>query len=106
MFESLADMARDSFYLEPQIYFDCNNEMLIENCRKIEEYNEIFMQISSGRLCIRIWGEGLSASDFRAGGLIIRGKISKVEFSERSRNHHDDPAEEQNKDMRKGKEAV
>jgi len=100
MFDRIADLARDTFYLEPQIYFDCNRELLIENCRKIEEYNEIFMQLLSGRLCIRIWGTDLSASDFRANGLIIHGRISKVEFIERSGHNGKASDTEQNKDMR------
>lgn len=106
MFERITDIARDTFYLEPQIYFDCDHELLIENCQKIEEYNEIFMQLISGRLCIRIWGTGLSASDFRANGLIVQGKISKVEFIERSRQNdkHSDPEPDTN--LRKRPEAV
>lgn len=89
MFDKFADKARDTFYLNPQIYFDCNNELLIENCSRIEEYNEVFMQLVSGKLCIQIWGNDLRAYDFKANGLIVRGKISKVEFIERRRKNEE-----------------
>ncbi len=82
--EKFTDKARDLFYLTPQIHFDCNRELVIENCRRIEEYNDVFMKLISGRLCIQIWGSGLRAYDFKTKGLIIRGRISQVEFIERS----------------------
>lgn len=95
LFNKFADKARDTFYLNPQIYFDCNNELLIENCSRIEEYNEVFMQLVSGKLCIQIWGSNLRAYDFKANGLIVRGKISKVEFIERSGRKNEESTERQ-----------
>lgn len=86
MFNRIKEKGLDTFYLNPQIYFDCNHELLIENCKRIEEYNEIFMRLVSGGLYIQIWGNGLRAYDFKAKGLIVRGKISRVEFIERGSN--------------------
>lgn len=98
MFERFADKARDTFYLNPQIHFDCNKELLIENCRRIEEYNEVFMRLISGRLCIHIWGSDLRAYDFKTKGLIVRGKISQIEFIERSGRRNEKSAERLRKD--------
>lgn len=83
LFNKIKEKGLDTFYLEPQIYFDCNHELLIENCGRIEEYNEIFMRLVSGSLFIQIWGSDLRAFDFKAKGLIVRGKIERVEFIER-----------------------
>lgn len=83
MFEKVSDKARDLFYLNPLMHLDSNKELLIENCRRIEEYNEIFMRLISGDLCIHIWGSGLKAYDFKTKGLIVKGKISQIEFIER-----------------------
>ncbi|MBR3759406.1 MAG: YabP/YqfC family sporulation protein [Ruminococcus sp.] len=83
MFNRIKEKGLDTFYLNPQIYFDCNRELLIENCKRIEEYNEIFMRLVSGTLYIQIWGNDLRAYDFKSKGLVVRGKISRVEFIER-----------------------
>ena len=53
------------------------------------------MQLVSGKLCIQIWGSDLRAYDFKANGLIVRGKISKVEFIERSGRKNEESAERQ-----------
>ena len=93
MFEKLAGKAMDTLYMTPQIHFNCDKEMLIENCRRIEEYNEVFMRLVSGRLYINIWGCGLRAYDFKTQGLIIRGRISRVEFMERGAVKGEESAE-------------
>lgn len=103
MFNRVKEKGLDAFYLNPQIYFDCNHELLIENCKRIEEYNEIFMRLVSGRLYIQIWGNGLRAYDFKAKGLIVRGKISRVEFIERSGEGNGQNDSRKNQDKRTGK---
>ena len=83
MFGLLADIAADSLWLKPQIYFDCDREMVIENCRRIEEYNEVCIRLVSDRLGITVWGSSLEADAYGSGGLVIRGRITQVEFEER-----------------------
>ena len=100
MFRKIADMARDELYLSPQIHFDCDRELLVENCRRIEEYNDVFISLVSGRLNIHIWGSGLKAYDFRTSGLVIRGRISQVEFIERGRKSDEEPASGLHKNKR------
>ena len=70
--------------MNPGMHIESNKELLIENCRRIEEYNEVFMRLISGHLCIQIWGSDLKAYDFKTRGLIVRGKISQIEFIERN----------------------
>ena len=41
------------------------------------------MRLISGDLCIQIWGSNLKAYDFKTKGLIVRGKITQIEFIER-----------------------
>ncbi len=84
LFDKIADKSRDILYMNPGMHLESNRELLIENCRRIEEYNEAFMRLISGGLCIQIWGNGLKAYDFKTKGLIIRGKISQIEFIERN----------------------
>jgi hypothetical protein len=101
MFEKLADSARDRLFLNSGIYIESNKVMTIENCERIEEYNDIFMQMLSGGLIIRVWGSGLRAYDYRTRGLVIRGRISQIEFAER-KGRADREAETADKDKRTG----
>ena len=56
MFGKIADTAREKLFLESGIYIEGNRVMTIENCERIEEYNDIFMQMISGGLMVRVWG--------------------------------------------------
>ena len=84
MFENLHEKMRGSFSLGAGIHMDGNRELIIENCSRIEEYDEVFMQLISGRLRVQIWGNSLRAFDFKTHGVVIRGKISRIELVERS----------------------
>ncbi|MBD5159999.1 MAG: YabP/YqfC family sporulation protein [Ruminococcus sp.] len=90
MFRKIADKTLETFYLTPLIHMDGNKEILIENCKRIEEYSEIFMSVISGRLCINIWGDNLRACDFNKNGLMISGKISHIEFTERNSGNNEE----------------
>ena len=84
--------------MNPGIHMESNRELLIENCQRIEEYNEVFMRLVSGRLCIQIWGTDLKAYDFKIKGLIIKGRISQIEFIERNGRKNAQSAERLRKD--------
>lgn len=101
MFRKISDITYDKLCVQPQIHFDCNREMLIENCRRIEEYNEVFMRLISGSMYINVWGSGLRAFDFKTRGLIIRGRFSRIEFEERSSASNERSAERLHKNNRK-----
>lgn len=98
MFDKIADKTRDKLYMNPGIHIESNREVLIENCRRIEEYNEVFIKIISGRLCIQIWGSDLKAYDFKTKGLIVRGRLSQIEFIERTGKRNAQSAERLRKD--------
>ncbi len=84
----LSEKASDALFLSTGIHMESNRELFIENCRRIEEYNEVFMKLVSGRLYIHIWGSNLRAYDFKTKGLIVKGRISQIEFIERKRGKH------------------
>ena len=54
MFDKIAEKTKEALYLDPGMHIESNRELLIENCRRIEEYNEVFMKLVSGHLCIQI----------------------------------------------------
>ncbi|MBQ1464287.1 MAG: YabP/YqfC family sporulation protein [Ruminococcus sp.] len=81
----MIDEIKDFLCMTPAMWFEGNRGFTIENCSRIEEYNDIFMQLAAGGLTIRIWGSGLRASDFATGGLAVSGRIISVEFEERGK---------------------
>ena len=97
MFEKIADSTRDALFLNAGIYIEDNKIMTVENCERIEEYNDIFIQLLSGGLIIRVWGDELRACGYRTKGLVIRGHIARIEFDKRKGRSH---ADEKDKDKR------
>ena len=87
MFEWLAELTRETLYLDTSIHISGNKELIIDSCQRIEEYNEVFMRLLSGGLYVN-----------------IRGCIESIEFTERSRRHETEN-EAKHKDKRKGETA-
>lgn len=65
------------------IHITGNNEVFLENCRRIEEYNEVFIKVRTKKLYIEVWGNDLRAFDFKTDSLVIKGKISRIELIEK-----------------------
>ena len=65
------------------IHINGNHEIFLENCRRIEEYNEVFIKVRTKTLYIEVWGNNLRAFDFKTDSLIIQGKISRIDFIEK-----------------------
>ncbi len=65
------------------IHIAGNYEVLLENCQRIEEYNEVFIKVKAKKLWVEVWGNNLRAFDFKTDSLIIRGKISRIELIEK-----------------------
>ena len=57
-----------------------NTHLEIENCKKILEYNDIFIKIQTATITICIYGNDLKISDYNTDGLIIDGILSSIEF--------------------------
>ena len=58
-----------------------NRDVLVENCRRILELNDVLVRLRTGRLSIQIWGQGLTVTDLNAGGVRVSGEIRNVELT-------------------------
>lgn len=87
MFGKASEKMREVLYLETGIHIAGNRELVLENCRRIEECSDVFMCMTAEKLTVKIWGNDLRAYDFNTGGIIIRGKITQIELEERRRRH-------------------
>ena len=92
MFEKLSGRADELLSPVSGIHIESNRELVVENCRRIEECDEVFMQFISGHLRVQVWGSGLRAYDHKTGGLVIRGRISRVELAERRHRRDEESA--------------
>jgi sporulation protein YqfC len=68
------------FYYNSVIHIIDDTEVEIENCRKIEECDEIFVKLRTRNLVIKIWGNNLKLDDFNAEGVRVKGRITSVEL--------------------------
>lgn len=74
------EKGREFLYLNTIIQMKDNKEVIIENCKKIVEYNDIFLELKTSSLILRIWGQKLMIDDYKTSGLIVRGIIDSIEF--------------------------
>ena len=68
------------FYLDTNISITDNTEVIVENCKKILEYNDILIKIATSTVTFQIWGKDLVIKNYEDKGLIIKGIISSIEF--------------------------
>lgn len=83
MFDKLTENTQRALFMEAGIHISGNRELILENCRRIVECSDVLMSLSCGRILVNVWGSDLRAFDYKTGGLVIRGKISRVELEER-----------------------
>jgi len=58
-----------------------NSYMEIENCRRIMEYNDIYLKVRAvSGLVVEVWGANLRLSDYNTDGISVRGKIASIEL--------------------------
>lgn len=74
------NIIRKNLYLNTNMSITDNTEIVLENCKKILEYNDIYIKISTSTITFQIWGKELEITDFEGKGLIIKGKFSSIEF--------------------------
>lgn len=57
-----------------------NSGIYFDRCRRLLECSDMLVQLELGGHKVAVWGHGLSASDYAAGGLHVTGTICAVEF--------------------------
>lgn len=80
MDKNIIETGRNFLYLNTLIHISDNSEVIIENCKKILEYNDIFLKVRTANLDVQIWGEDLRIHDYKINAVIVNGKISSIEL--------------------------
>ena len=60
-----------------------NQELRIENCRHILEYNDIRIVIQTQELQISVWGKSLQVDTYATDGVLIHGTLQSIELEQR-----------------------
>ncbi len=76
----VSKLVRSRTYLNTYMALTDNTHMEIENCKKILEYNDVYVKIRTATLTVSIWGQDLRLSDYNTDGIVVNGKFSSVEF--------------------------
>jgi sporulation protein YqfC len=74
-------------YLDTYLHLHGNEQLRVENCRRILEYNDVLVRVQTRDMTVEIWGSGLRVYDYNDSSIVVRGKISSVHLTqERKRN--------------------
>ena len=57
-----------------------NTDIYFDRCRRLLECSEMLVLVETGGHRIAVWGHGLFASDYAAGGLHVSGTICAIEY--------------------------
>ena len=70
-------------YLDSYLHLHGNRQLRLENCRRVLECNDLRVRLETRDLTVEIWGTGLRVFDYSDNSVLVRGKISSVQLSER-----------------------
>lgn len=81
--EEIIDSARKTLMINTNMQITDNSSVEIDNCKKIIEYNDIYVKIKTSNLIVEVWGRNLSIDDYNTGGVEIKGVITNLEISKK-----------------------
>ncbi|MBQ8905988.1 MAG: YabP/YqfC family sporulation protein [Ruminococcus sp.] len=72
--------ARELFYMNTSIQILDNTTVITEQYTRLLEINELLVRLITGNLLLSVWGNSLSVTDLKAGGVRITGTITSLEL--------------------------
>ena len=71
-------------YLDTYLHLHGNQRLRVENCRRILEYNDVLVRLQTVDMIVEIWGSRLRVADYNDSSVIVTGKISSLNLTEKS----------------------
>ena len=59
-------------------------DVLVENCRSINECNEIMVRVSTKENDVEIWGSELKVTNYTNTSMLVEGRINSVNVTRKS----------------------
>lgn len=81
--KKIFERVRDLAFMDSQIQIIGNKEVLVDGCKKILEYDDVFVKVSTWNMIVNIWGSELTVNDFGSGEIFVCGKIQSIELENR-----------------------
>ncbi len=78
--ERYLEFPREVYTKDPKLTIVGFNEMLIENYKGIQEYEEFYIKINTHIGIININGFSLSLEQMTGDDIMVRGKIDSIDF--------------------------
>ncbi|GHU52411.1 hypothetical protein FACS1894132_01990 [Clostridia bacterium] len=66
--------------MNTNIQIQNNTSVIITDCRRIIECDEVMVRFETSKLLITIFGKNLRINDFLSGGLEVYGEIESIEM--------------------------
>lgn len=76
----VAKYVKKRLYLNTYMNMTDNTRLELENCKRILEYNDVYVKLKTSTLTVGIWGENLRLYDYNSDGIVVEGKFSSIEF--------------------------
>jgi len=76
----IIEKGQSLLYFNTIIQITDNKEVIIENCKKIIEYNDIFLKVKTRNMTVQVWGQKLQIDDYNTEGIIVKGIIESIEL--------------------------
>ncbi len=61
-----------------------DSSVLVENCRSINECNEIMVRVSTKENDVEIWGSELKVTNYTNTSMLVEGRINSVNVTRKS----------------------
>lgn len=83
MEKELKSTARELLCLNTSIQILDNTTLMTEQYTRLLEINDLLVRLVTGNLILSVWGNGLTVTDLKAGGVRVTGTITSVELMPR-----------------------
>ncbi len=77
---AISKIFKKRLYLNTHMSLTDNTCLEIENCKRIIDYNDVYIRLQTSTLILEVWGQNLTISDYNTDGIVIEGKFSSIEF--------------------------
>lgn len=75
---------REMLCLNSYISIIDDSSVLVENCRSINECNEIMVRVSTKENDVEIWGSELKVTNYTNTSMLVEGRINSVNVTRKS----------------------
>ncbi|MDO5560321.1 MAG: YabP/YqfC family sporulation protein [Oscillospiraceae bacterium] len=81
--DNIIESGKDIFSFGTSLQIYDNRKIVLSCCKRIIEYNEMYLRTDAGSVIVEIFGDDLSIDDYNSEGITVYGKIKSVSLCSR-----------------------